>query len=299
MYTHQEWLDHVRKIEALGYNTLCFGDHHWMGLAPLTAMMAAADATSKLRLASFVFGNDFRHPAVLAREAATLDLLSDGRLEFGIGSGWQKGDYETRGIPFDLPGVRVSRMEEAVQIIKRFFADEPFSYSGKYYTIKDLDGLPKPVQRPRPPIMVGGGSKRTLSIAGREADIVSLNFHTTAEGGLDFSSSSAADALQMIDWVRQAAGERFDVLEINIVMLSVVVTKNRRQAAENFIKRWNMDFTEENLDKLLGSPFFLFGTVNEMVEILQERRQRYGISYFTVMGDDNAVPFAPVLERLI
>ena len=299
IYSRQEWLAHVRKVEALGYSTLCFGDHHWMGLAPLTSMMSAADATTKLRLASFVFGNDFRHPAVLAREAATLDLLSDGRLEFGLGSGWQRGDYDSRGIPFDPPGVRVSRMEEAVQIVKLFFKGEPFSFSGEYYTIKELTGVPKPTQQPRPPIMVGGGSQRTLSIAGREADIVSLNFHTTAEGGLDFSSSSAADALRMVEWVKKAAGERFDALELNIVMLSVVVTPDRRQAAEEFVRRWNMDPTEQNINNLLDLPFFLFGTLDQMVETLKERRQQYGISYFTVMGDDNAEPFAPVLERLV
>jgi probable F420-dependent oxidoreductase len=298
IYTRQEWVEHVRKVESIGFDTMCFGDHHWMGLAPLTAMMSAADATTKLRLASFVFGNDFRHPALLAREAATLDVLSDGRLEFGIGSGWQRGDYDTRGIPFDPPGVRVSRLEEAVQIVKLFFTGEPFSFSGKYYTIKELTGVPRPVQQPRPPVMVGGGSRRSLSIAGREADIVSLNFHTTAEGGLDFRSSSSADVMRMVAWAREGAGERAGELEFNIVMLSVVVTPDRRKAAEAFVQRWNMDPSEQNLANLLESPFFLFGTVEQMVETLKARREQYGISYFTVMGDDNAEPFAPVLERL-
>lgn len=293
------WRDTVRRAEEVGFSTLCFGDHHWMGLGPLASMMAAADITTRLRLASFVFGNDFRHPAILARETATIDLLSGGRVEFGIGTGWQRGDYDTRGIPFDPPGVRVSRMEEAVKVIKLFFGDEPFSFSGKYYTITDLNGLPKPVQRPRPPIMVGGGSPRTLSIAAREADIVSINFHTTSEGSLDFSTSSAADTLEKIRWVKEAAGERFDVLELNIVLLSVVVTNNRRAAAEAFTKNWHMDSSDENLNKLLDSPFFLFGTEEDMVSILRERREQYGISYFTVMGEGNIESFAPVLEQLV
>src|SRR5438876_677403 len=167
-----EWIGIARQAEALGYSTLLIPDHLGDQLSPIPALVAAADATSTLRIGSLVFDNDFRHPVMLAKEAATLDVLSGGRFELGIGAGWLRSEYEQAGIPYDPPGVRVGRMEEALQIIKGLFADRPVTFSGTYYKVSALEGQPKPVQRPHPPILIGGGGKRILSIAAREATIV-------------------------------------------------------------------------------------------------------------------------------
>src|SRR5215472_352902 len=166
--SREQWTTLVRKAEDLGYATFLLADHYVNEFPPIAALMAAADATNTLRVSSFVFDNDFRHPALLAKESAALDLLSGGRLELGIGAGWHRPEYDQVGLPFDPAAVRISRMEEALHIIKLFFTEESVTYSGKHYTITDLKPSPKPVQRPHPPFFMGGGGKRMLSIAARQ-----------------------------------------------------------------------------------------------------------------------------------
>src|SRR5215467_4400703 len=195
-------------IEELGYSTLLMPDHFHQQLAPFSALASAAAATSTLRVGMLVLDNDFRHPVVLAKEAATLDLLSEGRLELGLGAGWMAADYEKSGIAFDPPGVRMDRFEESLSIIKGLFAEGPFSFKGRHYEVTGLEGLPKPVQKPRPPILIGAGSKRMLQIASREADIVNVSFSGRA-GALNpefMSSGTAAATFEKLDVVRQIAG---------------------------------------------------------------------------------------------
>ncbi len=144
-------------------------------LAPMVALSFAAAATTTLRIGMLVLGNDYKHPAVVAKEAATLDVLSDGRLEFGLGAGWMTADYDALGLPYDSPGVRIDRLGEALAVVKGAWGDGPFDFAGDHYTITAYDGLPKPVQQPRPPILVGGGGRKVLRLAGREADIVGIN----------------------------------------------------------------------------------------------------------------------------
>ncbi len=298
--SRREWTDKARQAEALGYSTLLIDDHLYNPFAPLTALVSAADATTSLRVGSLVFGNDFRHPVVLAKEAATLDVLTDGRFELGLGTGYWHGDYEQSGITLQSPGTRVSRLEEAVRIIKGLFADNAFTCEGNYYIIRDLNGLPKPLQKPYTPLLLGGGSKRMLSIAAREANIVGINFRTTAEGGLDLSSITLEATEQKIAWVQDAAGERFHELELNVLAF-VMVTDQRRQAAEQTLREFEMPTDETSIDGILASPTFLFGTVEQIVEDLQARRQRFGISYIAV-GDyiqaDVMERFAPVIAQL-
>ncbi|MFN8444018.1 MAG: TIGR03621 family F420-dependent LLM class oxidoreductase [Caldilineaceae bacterium] len=258
---------------------------------------AASDATTTLRVGSYMFANDFRHPVFLAQEATTLDLLSSGRFELGLGSGWLLADYEKSGIPFDPPGVRIARMKEAVQIIKRYWAEQPFSYSGSYYQVKELNGLPKPVQKPRPPIMIGGGSQRVLSIAAREADIVGINFKATPAGWADFSSIKPTAIDQRIQWVRQAAGDRFAELELNNFAFIAAVTDQRRQAVQQGLQRFGEVVDEADIDDWLASPMVLVGTVEQIIQDLQMRRERFGISYI-VLRENMADAFAPVVEQL-
>lgn len=295
----EEWRSTARRAEDLGYSTLCVADHIWTSLAPLTSLMSAADVTSQLRLGSLVFGNDFRNPVMLAREAATIDFLSEGRLELGIGTGWGRSDYERTGIALDPAGVRVSRFEEAVQIIKKMFGDDPVSFNGKHYTITKSNALPKPKQKPHPPILIGGGSRRMLSIAAREADIVSVNVQTTAEGDVNVRSFTAEATDQKIELIRQAAGERFESLELNILVLAIRITNDREEAAMELAKEWEIDLEKISIVELLESPHFLFGSEELMTEELQRRRERFGISYFTIFGEEYIDTFAPIVARLV
>jgi probable F420-dependent oxidoreductase len=294
--SRQEWLDKARKMEDLGYSTVLLEDHLFCAFAPLAAMVSAAEVTSTLRIGTYVLGNDFRHPVVLAKEAATIDVLSNGRLELGIGTGYFKSDYERSGISLQPPGVRVERFKEAVQVMKGFFSGEPFSFEGQYYQVHDLDGLPQPVQKPHPPIMIGGGSKRILGFAAREADIVSLNIRRTPDGGFDFSSLTAEAAAQKIEWIRQAAGERFTDLELNLLVPEVAITDDRRQYAEKIHREWEMSDDAFTVDQLLDSPSFLIGSIEQIIEQLQMLREKLGVSYFSVW--EPMEPFAPVVARL-
>jgi len=173
--TGAEWAELARKAEDLGYSTLFMPDHFGDQLAPVPALMAAADATTTLNVGALVFDNDYKHPLVLAKEMATQDVLSGGRLEIGLGAGWMEADYRAAGMAYDRPGVRIDRFAEGLAVIKGAMADGPFSFSGDHYTITDHDGRPKPVQQPHPPLLIGGGGRRVLSIAAREADIVGIN----------------------------------------------------------------------------------------------------------------------------
>ncbi len=293
----EAWVAKARKAESLGYSTLLVPDHLGDQLAPVAALVAAAEATQTLRIGSLVFDNDFRHPVMLAKEAATLDFLSGGRFEMGLGAGWQRSDYEQSGMPFDPAGVRVSRMEEALHIVKGLFADGPFTFSGNYYTVTDLEGHPKPVQRPHPPILVGGGGKHLLSIAAREATIVGFTPLFKADGtGSELTDATPEALMQKLEWVRQAAGDRFGSLELNILVAEVMVTEDREQVAQFIASSMapNMGVT---VQQVLEVPYVLIGTVDQICEDLLARRERFGISYITVY-EKKMETLAPVMERL-
>ena len=291
MESAKAWIDFARQVESLGYSVLTMPDHFSDQLAPIPALMAAADATTTLRVGALVWDNDYRHPAMLAKELATLDLLSEGRLEVGVGAGWQKVDYDHTGIPYDPPGVRVDRFVEGVRVIKGLFADGPFTFAGEYYTITDYDGMPKPLQK-FPPILIGGGGKRVLTIAAREADIVGINGDLRAGViGPDAIASMTAEAVdEKVALVKAAAGER--PIELNVRSFIVNVTDSRIAVAENLASV--VGFT---VDAILASPFVLAGTSNQIIDDLQARRERWGFSY-VIVGPDEVEAFAPVVEEL-
>ena len=301
-----EWVATARKVEALGYSTLVMGEHLSFlsagSLGPIAALMAAADATTTLRLGSGVFNNDFRHPCMLAQEAATIDLLSDGRLELGIGGGWLKADYDVSGVPFDPPAVRIERLEEAVTLIKRLFGDEPVTFAGRHYRVQDLNLFPKPMQRPHPPLFIGGGGKRVLTLAAREADIVGLDPKGTVAGTKDLATTGAQAVDQQVGWLRAAAGERFDSLELQILNFAVEVTDDRRRGAERAAAMIasipsSIFSNAPSAEQILESPQFLVGTIAQIVDDLQERRERYGISYIRVC-EEYVDTFSPVVAQL-
>jgi probable F420-dependent oxidoreductase len=291
----EEWRDKAKRIEELGYSTLFIPDHFTDQLAPLVALMAAADATTSLRLGTLVLDNDYRHPLVLAKELATLDVLSNGRVEIGLGAGWMRSDYVSSGIPYDRPGVRISRFEEGLAIVKGLMSEEPFSYSGEYYTISKTDGLPKPVQKPRPPVLVGGGGKRVLSTAAREAEIVGINFMLT-EGEVNpkvAATGTAAATREKLAWVKEAAGSRFDDLELNTTVFFAIVTDDRNEMASRVAGGFGMPAEE-----LLNSPHVLIGTVDQMIEDLQRYRDEFGFTYVVFSGDVFET-MAPVVKKLV
>ena len=298
-----EWAAYARKVESLGYSTLWIGEHISQDmLDPALGLLAAADATATLRLASHVFTNDLHHPVLLARAGATLDLLSEGRLEFGLGAGWMRSDYEVCGLPYDPAGVRIERLEEAVQVIKRLWAEGPVEFSGRYYQVSGLEAKPKPSQSPHPPIFIGGAGRRMLSLAARQADIVGLDALSTSVGTKDLGTTAAGKVAQQIDWIRAEAGGRFDDIELQTLVWVVKITDDRIKGAEQIAQNmagWPPGFiiNPPNLEHILASPQFLVGTVDQIVADLQEYRQRFGLSYFTVFGNF-LEEFSPVVERL-
>lgn len=295
------WAANARHYEDLGFSTLLLRDHFDDQLAPIAAMAAAAAATTTLRVACLVFDNDYRHPLVLAKEMATIDVLSGGRLDLGIGAGWMAPDYEQSGMPFDQPGTRVSRMFESVAVMKRLFAEGPFDFDGKHYTITAHNGLPKPVQRPHPPIMIGAGGERLLRFAAREADIIGLN--PVRRSNLEWEDQNVVDATaeatdRKLGWIRDAAGARFDDLELSIVAPFVVITDDRVGLAESIAGGLDAgDGVDTGSDAVLSSPYVLLGTVDEIVETLRERRDRWQLSYY-VCNDDSIETMAPIVDQL-
>jgi probable F420-dependent oxidoreductase len=289
------WRERARTMEALGYSTLYMPDHFLDTVhAPMIGIAMVAEATETLRVGTLVLGNDYKHPAVVAKEFASLDVLSGGRVDAGIGAGWQKTDYEALGFPYDRPSVRIERLEEAIAICKGAWGDKPFSLDGKHYTIKAYDGIPKAVQQPHPPILVGGGGEKLLKLAGREADIVGINPNLRkGEVSADaVHDTVAAMTKQKIEWVREGAGSRFDDIELQIRYFVCAITDDRRSVAEAVAGGFGLD-----ADTALESGVALVGTVDECCDLLQQRREEWGVSYI-VVGDDQYEAFAPVVERL-
>jgi probable F420-dependent oxidoreductase len=288
------WVDKARKLEDLGYSTMFMPDHFDEQLAPTPALMAAADATSTLRIGSLVYDNDFRHPIVLAKEAATLDVLSGGRLEFGLGAGWLRTDYEQSGIAYDTPATRIDRMEEGLSIIKSHFSGETFSHAGRHYSITDHTGTPRPVQQPHPPIIIGAGAKRMLTLAGREADIVSVNFNLQS-GAIDAAmavTGTATATKEKLDWIRAGAGARFDDLELSVTVFMAAIVDNPTEMAGAVAGGFGL-----SADDALAMPHFLMGSVDSMIDTLQQRREEYGFSYIVFSGGSDET-MAPVVAKL-
>jgi probable F420-dependent oxidoreductase len=288
------WAEQARRVEDLGYSTLTMPDHFTDQLAPVPAMSTAAAVTTTLRIGALVYDNDYKHPLVLAKELATQDVLSGGRVEIGIGAGWMEADYRAAGMAYDRPGVRIDRFEEGLVVIKGAMADGPFSFTGEHYTITEYDGRPKPVQRPCPPLLIGGGGRRVLSIAAREADIVGINASMAAGAvGPDAIASMTREAVEeKVAIVRQAAGERAAAIEMNIRAFMVRVTDDPTGAVAAIA-----GFLKVPASMIAESPFALIGTTASITETLCQRREELGLSYVIVGGED-IDPFAPVVAEL-
>lgn len=297
----QDWIAHIKQIESLGFSTFLIRDHFvpdFFGeqYAPLSALMMAASVTSKLRIGTMVIGNDYRHPAILAKEVATIDALSGGRFEFGIGAGWLKSEYDKAGMIYDRNGIRVSRLAEAITIYKGLFSDAPFSFQGEHYCIDGLHITPQSTQYPHPPIMIGAGKEKMLKLAGREANIVGLLTTSVASGVVDLDPSErfADAARQKLAWVKDGAGARYDQLELSLIP-SIVLTDNRQTEAQRLIERNHWQGV--TIEQVLEMPAVFIGTIDEITQSMLDRRQQFGFSYY-VFSDDALETVAPIVEQL-
>ncbi|MGB7052795.1 MAG: TIGR03621 family F420-dependent LLM class oxidoreductase [Acidimicrobiales bacterium] len=288
------WRAVARRIEELGYSTLFVPDHLDDQFAPIVALCAAADATTRLRVGSLVFDNDYRHPVVLAKEIATLDLLSNGRVEFGLGAGWMKSDYEQSGITYDPPAVRVERMAEGLAIMKLLWETGTATFEGEHYQVTGAVGQPQPQQHPHPPVILGGGSRRVLGVAAREADIVGLNPRLRAGhiGAETIASTSAEHYDERLGWVKESAGDRFDDLELQCLTFVVQITDDQAEATKRLA-----DLMSVTPDQMAQTPVCLIGTIEQIIDILEERRGRFGFNY-VVVHEGEMEAFAPVVAAL-
>jgi probable F420-dependent oxidoreductase len=290
-----EWKAKARKAEELGLDTFAVPDHLIEGVfPPLAGLCTAAEATTRLRVATLVLNTEFRHPALVARDAATIDLLTDGRLELGLGAGHMEGESTSIGIPFDAPATRIGRLTESLEIIERLLAGEKVTFDGRFYKLCDHALFPRPVQNPVP-ILIGGNGRQVLELAARKAAIVGFTGFFPTEGGRKVNARhfGAAGFQNRLAVVRAAAGDRLDALELHALVQVVVVTNGRRAAAADLAAK----MPGLSVDEILDSPFLLIGTPDEMVQALLERRERFGLSYFTVF-EPALDAIAPVVARL-
>ena len=273
----EAWAALARRAESLGYDVLVMPDHLGSQLSPIAALAAAAAATTRLRVGAFVFANDYRHPLILAREAATLDLLSGGRFEMGLGAGWMTGDYRQLGMTYDPAPRRIDRLEEAIPLIKRLLAGETVTHRGEHYQLDGASVGVEAVQKPRPPLAIGGGGPRMLKLAAREADIVGLVPGFDARGRVHVREATETATAEKIALIREAAGERFERLEINLWLgdAGLVGGGNSLLRSMTAAARWVPT-------AIYGSPYVLYGTLRSTREQLLRRRDRLGISYYTV-----------------
>ena len=305
--TAADWFDTVRRAEDAGYSTLLSSDHYFgpgtiaestghrpVDFAPLTAIAMAAARTSSLRVGCRVFACDFHHPVVLAKELATLDVLSGGRLEVGLGAGWLRAEYDGMGLQMDPARTRIARLAQFVEVLREHWGGEQIDIEGDHLRITGFAGRPIPAQRGGPPIMIGGGAPRILGVAGKLADIVSINFNNSSGrlGSASVMSSGADETAQKIEWIREGAGDRFGSLELEIGAYFVAVGADSPSQLAAMAARFGVA-----PDGFASHPHALFGTVAQISDTLIERRQRYGVSYVTV-AQRHLDEFAPVVAAL-
>jgi probable F420-dependent oxidoreductase len=282
----------ARRAEELGYQALLVPDHLGRQLSPIAALSAAAAVTSRLRIGAYVFANDFRHPLILAREAATLDLLSNGRFELGLGAGWRTDDYRQLGYAYARPGRRIDRLEEAIVLVKRLLAGERVTHAGPHYRLDRAVVAPRPVQRPHPPIIMGGGGPRMLRLAAREADIVGLIPQFNLRGRPILTDVTEAAAERKVAIVRMAAGDRFDRLVLDLFIADAGMVGSGQPLPRSLAAAGKGAVTG-----LIGSPYVLYGTLAQLRERLERRRARTGISAYSIpQGAMEAM--APLVEAL-
>jgi len=275
-----DWLDSARKVEDSGFSSLLMPDHFEGQFGPIAALSAAAAVTTTLKIGALVFGNDYRHPVILAKEMATIDQISGGRLELGLGAGWMRTDYDKAGMNYDRPGLRIDRMIESLEVIRKCWGPDQFDYQGEHYQLAGYDGMPKPVADGGPPIIIGGGGPRMLGVAATYADVVGVTANLRAgEIGPEAIADSAPDAYDTkVARVREVAGDRH--IELSSLTMATIVTDDREGQIEGLAAMFGMP-----AEVLSKSPAVLVGDVDDICDALVERRERWGFSYVVVQAD--------------
>jgi probable F420-dependent oxidoreductase len=295
----------AQTAEEYGFDTFAVPDHLGNQVGPLAALGALSQATSTIRLGTSVLANGFRHPAILAKEATTIDVLSKGRLELGIGAGWMKDEFDKAGIPFETPGVRIRRLDEALTILDGLMRGETVDFDGEFYQIKGLEGSPRPRQGPRPPIAVGGGGPKMLALAAKHADIISVAPSTTPDGKMKLSDMTIEKTAQRVDRIREVAGDRFDDIELNWTIAVIVITDDRVATAEMALKALDQGYppnierdTEFSVEDVLSSPYIAIGSFEQIADQIRNVRERTDMSYVGVFPTqmDAFAPIIPILK---
>ncbi|NLU84786.1 LLM class F420-dependent oxidoreductase [Rhodococcus sp. HNM0569] len=294
----------AQKAEELGYDSFMIPDHLGNQVGPIAALGALAVATDKIRLGTAVLANGFRHPAVLAKDAATIDVLSGGRLELGIGAGWMKEEFDKGGIAYESPGVRIRKLEESLQILDTLLRGRECNFDGEFYSIKGLTGSPRPRQGPRPPLAVGGGGPKMLALAAKYADIISVATPTSKDGKLLLSGITLDKTIERVERIREAAGERFDDIELNWTITMILITDDREQTAEMALGALDQGFPPNievdaklSVEDILSSPYIAIGSFDEIADQIRMVREKTSMSYVGVFPTQMEA-FAPVLEQL-
>ncbi|WP_207568595.1 TIGR03621 family F420-dependent LLM class oxidoreductase [Mycolicibacterium tusciae] len=299
-----------REAELAGYSTIALNDHFNSPVAPLLGLQAIASATSNVRLSTAVLNQDLRHPAVLAKELATLDVLSGGRLEVGLGAGWVQADYAQSGISFDDAPKRIARLRETIEIVKSLFSTRACTFVGEHFTITELEGTPATIQPGGAPIMIGGGGAKILSMAARHADIIQVLGASFGTGGavVDDMSSFRIDAFEeRVGWISTAAGDRFADIELSLMLVFAVITDDAEAAARGFldvlsatVSRYGGEVgdVDVRLQTLLDSPVVAIGTLDEISDKLRTLRDTLGFNYFVMPYGARPADFSAIVERL-
>jgi probable F420-dependent oxidoreductase len=290
--TGRDWLDLARRAEALGYDALYMPDHLGRQYSPLTALAAAAAVTSRLRVGPYVAANDFRHPLLLARELATLDVLSGGRVEIGIGAGWRTADYRQLGAAYDEPPVRIDRLVESIAIMKRLFAGEKVRHEGRHYRLDGATLEPRPIQQPHPPFVVGGGGPRMLRLAAREADIVGLIPQFNRQGRPIVQQATEAATRRKAEIVREAAGARWEALRLDIIVFDAAIAGSGAGPLTSAVAA-----VKATAVALIGTPYVMYGTLPRLRDLLERRREASGISQYALPGHALEA-MAPLVDAL-
>ncbi|WP_336669616.1 TIGR03621 family F420-dependent LLM class oxidoreductase [Tsukamurella sp. USMM236] len=294
----------AQEAEELGFDTFAIPDRLDAQVGPLAALGALAVSTDKIRLATSMLAMPFRHPAVLAKELTTIDVLSKGRLEVGLGLGAFKEDFDQSGIEFESPDRRFQRLDEGLTVLDALLRGQEAEFEGEVFRVKELKGYPRPRQGPRPPIAIGAGARRTLELAARRADVVSINPRSSAEGKLRISDMSMDAVKNKVEIVKAAAGERFADIELSWSIATIVITDDREQVADFALKAIERGLSasieidkEVTIDDVLGSPYLAIGTFDEIADQVRATRAATGMSYVGVIPTQMEA-FAPVLEQL-
>jgi probable F420-dependent oxidoreductase len=308
--TAADQIETAKSAERHGFSSIALNDHFNSTVAPLLGLQAMAAATSHIRIATAVLNQDLRHPAVLAKEVATLDVLCGGRLELGLGAGWVQADYDQSGIPFDSAAERIERLEENIDILKRLFSDDQCNFAGRHYSVTGLEGTPKPVQAGGPPIMIGGGGRKILSMAARRADIIQVlgaSFGTKGAVVDDLSSFRVEAFEQRLAWIAAAAGDRFSGIELSLMLVFVAITDDAEKTAKGFldfltatVSRYGGEVgdVDVKLQALLDSPVVAIGTLDEVCAKLTRVRDELGFSYFVMPYGSAPHSLGPIVGRV-